>query len=143
MLGICGGLQMLGNCIHDPHRLEGGDMVGLGLLDLETTLKPQKVTAQRTVRVVGDEGYEVTGYEIHHGLTKAGPGVRPHLEGELGWQQGNGWGVYLHGIMENTAYRQRFLSRLGWQGESRDWHTLIDDQLNSIAKVISETGWFE
>lgn len=143
VLGICGGLQMLGNCIHDPHRLEGGDMVGLGLLDLETTLKPQKVTAQRTVRVVGDEGYEVTGYEIHHGLTKAGPGVQPHLEGELGWQQGNGWGVYLHGIMENTAYRQRFLSRLGWQGESRDWHTLIDDQLNSIAKVISETGWFE
>src|SRR5258708_10556419 len=115
VLGICGGLQMLGNCIHDPHRLEGGDMIGLGLLDLETTLKSQKVTAQRTVRVVGNEGDEVTGYESHPGLTEPDPGVRAHLQGELGWQQGNGWGGYLHGIMEKTSYRPCCCRRLGGQ----------------------------
>jgi adenosylcobyric acid synthase len=133
---------MLGNHIHDPEHLESGDMPGLGLLDLETTLKPEKVTTQRTVKLIDDAVYEVSGYEIHHGLTEAGPGVRPHLEDGLGWQQGNVWGIYLHGIMENSAYRQRFLSRLGWQGESRHWHSVVDDQLNSIANVISDSGWF-
>jgi len=40
----------------------------------------------------------------------AGSEARPHLKDDLGWQQGNVWGIYLHGIMENTAYRQRFLA---------------------------------
>src|SRR5262249_59699761 len=109
--------------------------------DVETTLMPDKVTSQRIVKLIDDSGYSVSGYEIHHGQTEAGPGVGPYLEDGLGWQQGNVWGIYLHGIMENSAYRQRFLSRLGWQGDSRDWHSFVDDQLNSIAKVITDTGW--
>jgi adenosylcobyric acid synthase len=142
ILGICGGLQMLGMYIHDPEQLEGGDRVGLGLLDVETTLRSQKITMQRKVDVVDGSIGEVQGYEIHHGDTQAGPAVRPHLDSNLGWQQGNVWGVYLHGIMENTEYRQRFLARLGWQGPASDWNALIDNQLNSISTVISASGWF-
>ena len=143
ILGICGGMQMLGKHIHDPDRLEGGDRVGLGLLDVETTLMPQKVTTHRKVVVIGDSIGEVEGYEIHHGDTQAGSDAQPHLDSNLGWQQGNIWGVYLHGLMENTAYRQRFLARLGWQGESRDWSAFLEDQLNAIGNVISESGWFK
>jgi len=143
ILGICGGLQMLGKYIHDPYHLEGGNRIGLGLLDVETTLMPQKITTQRKVTVMGDSMGEVEGYEIHHGDTQAGTDVKPHLDNNLGWQQGNIWGVYLHGIMENTAYRQHFLARLGWQGQSRDWHASIENQLNSIAKVISQSGWLK
>jgi adenosylcobyric acid synthase len=142
ILGICGGLQMLGNHIYDPEQLEGGEMDGLGLLDVETILMPQKITTQRRVRVIGDSVYQVEGYEIHHGTTLAGPNARPHLADDLGWQQGNVCGVYLHGIMENTAYRQHYLTRLGWQGQSQNWADLVDDQLDSIATIITDSGWF-
>ncbi|MCC7447057.1 MAG: cobyric acid synthase [Anaerolineae bacterium] len=140
VLGICGGLQMLGQQINDPDRLEGGSMAGLGLLDVETTLLPDKTTQQRDVRVVG--GGTVHGYEIHHGVTIAGADARPHLTDDLGWQQGNVWGVYLHGILENTGYRQDFLTRLGWQGQTWDWHTFLDTQIDLMARHVAATGWF-
>jgi adenosylcobyric acid synthase len=140
ILGVCGGLQLLGQQILDPGGLEGGNIAGLGLLDISTTLMPQKVTVQREIGVIG--GGMVRGYEIHHGHTEAGPYARPHLADNLGWQQGNIWGVYLHGILENTAYRQDFLVRLGWQGQTRDWQAFIDMQLDQVARLIPESGWF-
>jgi adenosylcobyric acid synthase len=139
ILGVCGGMQLLGRRILDPQQLESGDMDGLGLLDVTTTLMPQKVTAQRQVRVVGN-GF-VSGYEIHHGQTLAGPQARPHLEDGLGWQQGNVLGVYLHGILENTAYRQQFLTRLGWQGQTHDWAGFLDAQIDHVAQLVHDTGW--
>jgi adenosylcobyric acid synthase len=139
VLGICGGLQMLGQCILDPGGLESGDMFGLGLLDVETTLMLHKITRQREARVIGGE--LVKGYEIHHGQTQAGPHAHPYLEDSLGWRQGNVWGVYLHGLFEDTGFRQEFLVRLGWQGQSRDWDAFLDSQLNNIAHVITESGW--
>src|SRR5258708_434054 len=130
---------MLGQRILDPGKLEGGDMLGLGLLDVETILLPHKITRQHEARIIG--GDLVRGYEIHHGQTQAGSRARPYLEDGLGWQQDNVWGVYLHGLFENTGFRQDFLARLGWQGQSRDWNTFLDSQLNTIARVITESGW--
>jgi len=140
ILGICGGMQMLGQAIHDPDRLEDGEMIGLGLLDLTTTLLAEKTTLQREVRL--SSGELIRGYEIHHGATQAGSQTRPYVDEKLGWKQGNVMGVYLHGILENTAYRQRFLSQLGWQGATADWQVFIDAQLNAVANLISDSGWF-
>src|SRR2546429_7380139 len=44
VIGLCGGMQMLGRCIHDPLGVEGtpGSSPGLALLDFETTLEPPK-----------------------------------------------------------------------------------------------------
>ncbi|MGH8569370.1 MAG: cobyric acid synthase, partial [Gammaproteobacteria bacterium] len=44
LIGICGGFQMLGRAIRDPHGLEGeaGTSPGLGLLDITTMLMPEK-----------------------------------------------------------------------------------------------------
>ena len=75
LLGICGGFQMLGKAIHDPHALESpsGSIKGLGFLDMETTLQEHKVLRQVT-------GYffrhntPVSGYEIHMGIT-SGPAL--------------------------------------------------------------------
>jgi adenosylcobyric acid synthase len=83
----------------------------------------------------------VSGYEIHHGQTRAGPLAEPHLEDGLGWRQGNIWGVYLHGILENTAYRQQFLARLGWPGQTDAWSDVVDAQLNRVAQLIVDSGW--
>src|SRR5262249_1676459 len=60
VLGICGGLQLLGQHILDPDHLESGDMHGLGLLDVKTTLLPHKITRQRETRTIGGEA--VKGY---------------------------------------------------------------------------------
>jgi adenosylcobyric acid synthase len=44
VLGICGGYQMLGRRISDPDGIEGapGTVEGLGMLDVETVMRPQK-----------------------------------------------------------------------------------------------------
>jgi len=139
ILGVCGGMQMLGRRILDPCRLEDGDAEGLGLLDVDTTLAPEKTTRQTAVRWL--DGGLVHGYEIHHGHTQAGPQASVLLEGGLGWRQGNVCGVYLHGLLENTAYRQQFLSRLGWQGQAGDWNIQLDAALDQVAGVIAESGW--
>lgn len=113
VLGVCGGLQMLGRVIRDPHGVEGGahQVPGLGLLDLDTTFAPDKTTTLTTF-TDAETGLTVQGYEIHHGQTGAGPGVQTLVPGRL-WRQGNVRGTYLHGLLENPAYLERFL---GWAG---------------------------
>jgi adenosylcobyric acid synthase len=136
--GVCGGLQLLGHFIHDPDSLESGDCVGLGLLDLETTLVPDKVTRQREVQW---RGVRVQGYEIHHGMTRAGSRVQPDFSEDVGWSSGNVSGVYLHGLFENTAYRQWFLQRLGWNGQTNgEWSAMVDASIDDVAQLICSTG---
>jgi adenosylcobyric acid synthase len=142
ILGVCGGLQLLGKQISDPDHIESGDTVetgvpGLGLLDVATTLAAQKTTRQRQARWLAG-GQLLAGYEIHHGQTSAGPQAQPHMDEGLGWQQGSVWGVYLHGLLENTAYRQWWLERLGWQGLAQDWHAIIEADLDRVARVVGE-----
>jgi adenosylcobyric acid synthase len=139
VLGVCGGLQILGREIRDPDGVEGGDAAGLGLLDLVTTLGPEKVTRQRTTRCL--EGGEVSGYEIHHGRTELVTTLAAHLGDGLGWQAGNVVGVYLHGLMDNAAYRQRFLERLGWRGHASEWPAVVDAELDRVARVVEDSGW--
>lgn len=120
MLGICGGLQMLGEALIDTHGIDG-NAPGLGLLPLVTQFAPDKTvthTQTRFADVHGQwsalSGVEVQGYEIHHGQTQAHPamlaaGAVPHeVMPGLAWQSGNGQvlGTYLHGLFENPAVLQ-------------------------------------
>ncbi len=116
VLGICGGLQMLGEALIDPYGIDGNGP-GLGLLPLATVFEPQK-----TVRhwqgafgtLVGHwtalSGVSAAGYEIHHGQTAQHPALAAAgdvavevLQG-LGWQNGAGnvLGVYVHGLFEDS-----------------------------------------
>jgi adenosylcobyric acid synthase len=124
VLGICGGLQMLGEALIDTHGIDG-NAPGLGLLPLVTVFEPEK-TVQRTQAVFGHNmqpgspwaplaGVPVSGYEIHHGQTaqhpamaKAGDVAHAVLPGDLGWTnaQGNVLGLYLHGLFEDPAVLQ-------------------------------------
>lgn len=132
--GVCGGMQMLGHAVRDPHSIEGGDIAGLALFDVTTELAATKTTRQRLAHCV--EVGAVEGYEIHHGLTVAGPHARPHLSDDLGWQQDNVIGVYLHDLFKHTAYRRWWLGRLGWQGNARDWHALLDAEFDRMAQEV-------
>ena len=138
IVGVCGGMQLLGNHIRDPLGLEGGDSRGLGLLDLDTELLPEKTTRQRAVRWL--DGGEVHGYEIHHGASTPGPGVHPFLDDGLGYRQQNLWGTYLHNLFANTAFRQKFLAMLGWSGTSQNVDALLDAELDRMARVVEDAG---
>ncbi len=142
ILGVCGGMQLLGRAILDPDGLEGGDIEGLGLLDLTTTLHQEKTTRQRRVELRAEgPPIEVEGYEIHHGRTTAAAGVQETIADGLGWRQGSVSGVYLHGLFENTGYRAAFLSALGWRGKARDWRARIDAELEQVAGLMGPAGW--
>jgi len=134
IVGVCGGLQLLGRRIGDPLGLEGGDVDGLGLLDVATTLDGDKTTRETTIPWGGGV---LHGYEIHHGRTEAGPEASEHLPGGLGWDQGAVRGVYVHGLFDNTAYRQSFLDGLGWRGTARDWAAHLDAEIDRVAAAVS------
>ncbi|WP_397410608.1 cobyric acid synthase [Polaromonas sp.] len=121
VLGICGGLQMLGEALIDPHGIDGNGP-GLGLLPVVTLFEAGKTVQHRQARFasVGGpwsalSGVEVQGYEIHHGQTAphsamaaAGDVAHAVLPGGLAWQNGSGnvLGVYLHGLFEDPAVLQ-------------------------------------
>ena len=116
MLGICGGLQMLGEALIDPHGIDG-NAPGLGLLGVVMGFEPGKTVRQREAcfsSICGQwsalSGVEARGYEIHHGQTAphpamvaAGDMTRPVMPDGLAWQNsaGNVLGVYLHGLFED------------------------------------------
>ncbi len=120
LLGICGGLQMLGEAMIDLHGIDG-NAPGLGLLPLVTQFAADKTVEKTTARfdaLAGPwaalSGLAVSGYEIHHGQSQghsamlaAGHVLREVMPG-LAWQDGSGQvlGTYLHGLFEQPAVLQ-------------------------------------
>lgn len=121
VLGICGGLQMLGEALIDLHGVDG-NAAGLGLLPLATLFEPGKTVRRVSVQLPALRapwaqlaGVALQAYEIHHGQTQlradmqAGQAQRADepVPG-LVWQSGAGnvWGTYWHGLFENTAVLQ-------------------------------------
>ena len=139
VVGVCGGLQMLGTAIRDPDGVEGGDAKGLGLLDVTTTLAPEKTV--RWTEVAWRDGAVARGYEIHHGVTARGAGASELLPDGLGFAQESVRGVYLHGLLEDTAYRQAFLEELGWRGRAQDWAARLDAEIERVAALVPASGW--
>jgi cobyric acid synthase CobQ/L-threonine-O-3-phosphate decarboxylase len=118
IVGICGGFQMLGERVEDPHGLEsrGETRRGLSLLPLTTTLEVDKVL-RRTMATHIESGLAVVGYEIHHGQTAGGetaPLLCDAANRPLGARSRNGlvWGSYLHGLFDQDAFRRWFVDRL-------------------------------
>ena len=112
ILGICGGYQMLGQTIEDPHGMESEERMsmGLGLLPVRTVLGIEKVTTRVRARTVG--GHELEAYEIHLGWTREPPEASPlaYVEGRpAGIRFGNCAGCYLHGALEDPAVVEEWL----------------------------------
>ena len=114
IIGICGGFQLLGKELHDPDGVEhGGDMRGLGLLDISTVFQGGKTrtrilgTIKEEHNLYGLSNREVEGYEIHMGRTTNLGEAVPMIELSDGrtdaymTKDGRIWGSYLHGIFDN------------------------------------------
>jgi adenosylcobyric acid synthase len=153
VLGICGGYQMLGTVIADPHGIEaepGAAAEGLGLLDVRTDFTPDK-----TLRLPSGAalGVPAAGYEIHHGRVTSAAGE----EFLGGVRAGNVFGTMWHGSLEGDELRGAFLAaalgrppsgvsfpaarehRLDLLGDLIEQHLDIDALL-SLARTGAQAG---
>lgn len=129
VIGICGGFQMLGRAVNDPHGLDGGggSVKGLGLIDAETDFGPEKETRRSQGTVTGynrllPRGTRVSGYEIHMGRTTLGPAAAPLLgtgDGPDGAVSEDGLvlGTYLHGFFDSDEVQAALLAGFGLPAE--------------------------
>jgi len=144
VLGICGGLQILGEALVDPdgHDGEAGfNGPGLGLLPLVTRYERDKRVRRTTLRFAHTAGawapwagIEAAGYEIHCGVTVPHPGLPApavalrDADGEaIGWQHGNVLGVYAHGLFESPD-----LLRAMWGANA----PALDDSFELLADLV-------
>ena len=116
VLGLCGGYQMLGERLLDPHHTDGevDAWPGLGLLPVTTEFRAGKVLEQRAfVSAWPTAGHPLTGYEIHHGHTEGqGEALVQGAGAEVGVRQDRAVGCYLHGLLREDAWRASFLNRV-------------------------------
>ena len=144
LLGICGGLQMLGEHVHDPLGLEGsaGSSAGFGLLAFSTEL-----AAEKQLRNVSGhlalENAVVSGYEIHAGVTSGAALEQPAVyldDGRCdGAQSADGqiFATYLHGLFESPAACSAMLRWAGLQDvQAVDYHALRERDIERLADLV-------
>ncbi|MEC3863077.1 cobyric acid synthase [Mesobacterium sp. TK19101] len=139
VLGICGGYQMLGRSVADPEGIEGAPGVteGLGLLDVETVMSPDKRLTRVTAEHAGT-GLSVEGYEIHIGRTEGPDRARPfaRIDGiDEGAISGCGrvTGSYLHGLFGADEFRAAYLGGLGVAASGQSHARRIEATLDALA----------
>jgi adenosylcobyric acid synthase len=139
VLGLCGGYQMLGRTIHDPDGSEdpAGSAVGLGLLDVETTLSAEK--RLEPVKGATFDEAPFTGYEMHMGVTDGPDRAQPFArladgvaEGAVS-ADGRVIGTYIHGLFADDAQRSAWLARLGGGPAAIAYEDLVEDTLDRLA----------
>ena len=144
VIGVCGGLQMLGRKISDPHGTEsGGEIAGMGLLPIETVFAEQKTRVQTSGTFSGIEGIfaglnglSYRGYEIHMGQSDfTSPVIRC----------GDVYGTYVHGIFDEAGIAEAILRAVaGRRGITFDGKAAFDvraykeSQYDLLAKTVRE-----
>jgi adenosylcobyric acid synthase len=164
IIGICGGFQMLGKNIRDPHETETslGEIEGMGLLNIETMFEMEKVTTkvEGTVHHFLAEGpigeqvaTPVYGYEIHMGVCKYGEGAKPFTninkkngenvsydDGGIN-NKGNIIGTYIHGIFDGAKFRESVINSIRDKKgiklkTSKTYESLRDIELDKLADIV-------
>jgi adenosylcobyric acid synthase len=142
ILGICGGYQMLGRVIRDPEGIEGtaGATEGLGLLEVETVMTPEKrLVLTEAVHVA--TGAPLSGYEIHVGRTEGADRARPFArvagqpEGAVS-ADGQVAGSYLHGMFSADGFRSAWLVAQGAEASDRQYEAGVEAALDALADHI-------
>lgn len=155
VFGICGGYQMLGEWLRDPHGVEaGGEIRGMGILPSETVFEKSK----RRTRVEGLfknvtgifeklSGMQFEGYEIHMGDTKIkGGSTLSEIEdlhknrSDDGISLENVYGSYVHGIFDREGVAdtmvRALMSKKGLdvsETESFDMKRYKEEQYDKLA----------
>ena len=140
ILGICGGYQMLGKVLSDPHGVEGPaqEVQGLGLLNISTVFTKDKTVTPWCGAI---DGHTINGYEIHLGISMGEDCKRPMLSGINGHEgamssDGLVCGSYIHGLFTNDSFRQQFLSVWGQSASSYAYNAHMQHVLDGWADVL-------
>ena len=165
VVGICGGMQMLGTAIDDPHGVEGGGtQAGLGMLPIRTTMSREKTTQEATGELIVPKLFgeplsssTVGGYEIHVGRTEyletSAPFARIRRTGDSeefafdGCTSPNGRvvGTYLHGIFHEDEFRHEFLRTarkacgLAPPDTLLNWKQLRENEFERLARTVADS----
>jgi len=153
ILGVCGGYQMLGKTISDPDGIEGapGTVQGLGLLDVDTVLTPEKSTVYAE-GVHGRSGADFSGYEIHIGRTTGADCDRPMMRLKDGRAEGavsaDGLvcGTYVHGLFTSDSFRVAYLASLGVSSDlayASSIDRILDDLACHLEGVLDVEAMYE
>lgn len=151
VIGICGGYQMLGQMIDDPHGVEdiAGSIKGLALLDINTELTTHKTLTQVSGYLqLEQQQVSFTGYEIHCGVSNFTHSDITHpikigteatqFDGQVS-QDNLIMGTYIHGLFDSSAACQLLLQWAGLaQAEAIDINYIREQQLNRLADVLEE-----
>jgi adenosylcobyric acid synthase len=161
IMGMCGGYQMLGKKIYDPHGIESPhkEVDGLGLLNIETTFGKEKTTCQVEGEVngewvnglIGESHKNLKGYEIHMGTSSGDIGLfklrRLSSNSSLildGSINGNCWGTYIHGIFENDSFRRGIINSIREQRElppidsAIKYSEMKERAIDALADIVKE-----
>ncbi len=141
VLGLCGGYQMLGRTLSDPHGIEGppAAVEGLGHLAVDTVMAPFKHLSLKT-GMHPASGTSLSGYEIHIGETTGPACARAWLtfdgtpEGAAS-ADGRIAGCYMHGIFTSDAFRRAYLARFGVTS-SLVFEAGVDEALDALADHV-------
>ena len=160
VMGICGGYQMMGQEVLDPEHVEGDieRLPGLGLLPVSTRMTAEKVTRQVRLKVTGkwktengkqrtEEGFPLSGYEIHMGATIPVEGTSASPLNLLEDGTADGYfiddtcmGTYIHGILDNPEFidllLHRFAGKLSANAETFDYRRFKEEQYDKLADHV-------
>jgi len=148
LIGICGGFQMLGQQVHDPHAIEGiaGSCEAFELMDFNTTLKKEKQLKNTTGTLWLNHSL-VSGYEIHTGIS-TGPALEhPAILIDNATKNSDGavsedrqiMGTYFHGLFNEQGACDAILNWAGLkQPDSPDYFAIQETEINRLAKCIEE-----
>jgi adenosylcobyric acid synthase len=167
VVGICGGMQMLGETITDPSGMEyEGSIAGLDLLPICTIMQKDKVTRNAAGEMAASvlfgqpiEENRLSGYEIHIGqtvykadamrfamLSSKDQNNRSVEISEDGCISANTrvFGTYLHGLFDEDRFRHQFIRaarafhKLSAPDELHLWKQLREESLNRLALEVSQ-----
>ena len=165
VVGICGGMQMLGESISDPLGVEHNGVIdGLGLLPIRTTMRPRKVTSLASGKVAvasifgqNLSSIHLSGYEIHVGETtylghaepfavihRSTAYARQHDDGCIA-ADGRIFGTYLHGLFDFDSFRRAFISAArGFYGLTppahfNAWKAMREAAINRLAAEVEKS----
>lgn len=156
LMGICGGFEMLGKYLYDPHHKEShfSEISGFGFFDFTVKFQKTKKVAQVVYRATSGNLFaeigDLSGYEIRCGEIEYGPNDTPLFTSDTGFdgvisKHPLVFGTFIHDIFKNPLFTRTLINHLREKKKLPPLKTpLIDikddfeNQYDYLANILKE-----